>query len=44
MFVIFENGTATCSFQTMEDAVAYWEESGGTIVLYPDLTASSVRV
>lgn len=44
MFVVFKNGEPIKSFKTQKKAVDYWNKNGGTIILYPDLTAETVAI
>lgn len=44
MFVIMKESIAIACFEKQSDAVEYWKQHGGTIVLYPDLDKDSIVI
>ena len=44
MYIIFENSIAVAYFDTQKEAVSYWRQYGGIIVLYPDLRECDVFI
>jgi hypothetical protein len=44
MFVIFNNSVVIAAFIDQKKAIDYWRIHGGTIVLYPDLTADTIHI
>ena len=42
MYVVFNNSIAIAAFETENEAVSYWRNNGGTIILYPDLKKEEV--
>jgi nitrous oxide reductase accessory protein NosL len=44
MFVIFHNSIAIACFSKQEDAVDYWRENGGTIILYPEMKQEDILI
>ena len=44
MFVVFNNSVAIACFDKQEQAVSYWREHGGTIILYPDMKPEDITV
>lgn len=44
MFVVFNNSIAIACFEKQADAVFYWEEHGGTIILYPDMSREDIII
>ena len=44
MFVVFLNSVAIACFSEQAEAVEYWRQHGGTIILYPDMGADDVVI
>ncbi len=44
MFVVFKESQAIAAFKNQADAVDYWRDNGGTIILYPDLEEDDVVI
>jgi hypothetical protein len=44
MFVVFNQSKAVACFKEQVEAVDYWRQNGGTIILYPDLGPDDVMI